>query len=337
MVPVKFFLNRHHFMNPIEHLEAFEKIRILSAPHRLDLLKRLMAGPATLTQLGEVTGRTPAWVRHHIKSLEGAGLVEIADVRTRGIVVEKYYRARADAYLLQQLILPISDHPAVVFSGSHDLAIEVLSDRLSQQMLLLSMPVGSLDGLVNLRQGLCQVSGAHLLDENGEYNVPFVRRFFPDRPVKMITLANRVQGLMFVSGNPKSILSISDITRPDVVFVNRNPGSGTRLWLDAQLKKLAAPTRSIRGYEMVVKTHSQAASWIKNGRADVALGLQAAAHAQELGFTPLFEERYDLVLEPEQEGNLAPLLDFIQTAEFRGLLGSLTGYNPAHSGEQVQI
>ena len=324
-------------MKIIEPLDTFEKIRILSAPHRMDLLKRLMAGPATLSQLGEATGRTPAWVRHHIKSLEAVGLVEIADVRVRGIVVEKYYRARADAFLVQQFILPAGKQPLVIFSGSHDLALELLTDRLSQHIFLLSLPVGSLDGLLNLRQGLCQVSGAHLLDENGEYNVPFVKRFFPDRQVEMVTFANRVQGLMFLPGNPKSIRSLADLARSDVSFVNRNAGSGTRLWLDAQIKKTGIPAEAIRGYEVTVKTHSEVSFLVKNGKADLALGLQAAAYAQGLGFIPLFEERYDLILERGQESRVAPLLDFIQTAEFRALLGSLTGYNPTHSGELVQI
>jgi putative molybdopterin biosynthesis protein len=336
-VPVKEFLNRHFIVKTIEHLDAFEKIKILAAPNRLDLLRRLMAGPATLTQLGEATGRSPAWVRHHVKILEAAGLVELSEVRSHGIVVEKYYRAAADAYLLQQIILPATRQPVVIYSGSHDLAIDVLTTRLSDRIVFLTLPVGSLDGLVNLRLGLCQVSGTHLMDESGEYNVPFIRRFFPDRSVDLITFANRVQGLMVTPGNPKSIHSLNDLSRPGVMFINRNPGSGTRLWLDSRLKKAGIPIGAINGYSVAVKTHTQAALMVKNGKADVCLGLQAAAHEQELDFIPLFEERFDLVMEPQQESHLSPFLDFLQTVEFRRLLGSLTGYDSKHSGEHIHI
>jgi putative molybdopterin biosynthesis protein len=204
-------------------------------------------------------------------------------------------------------------------------------------MNLLSLPVGSLDGLVNLRQRLCQISGSHLLDENGEYNTPFVKHLFPDRNVEVITLAHRTQGLMLAAGNPKSIKKIADIARPNIKFVNRNAGSGTRLWLDAELRSQRIPAEKINGYEKAVKTHSEAALLIENGKADVSLGLQAAAQQHGLDFIPLFEERYDLVLPREEEKQLNPLLDYIQTADFRAMLNSLGGYNPLHSGEQVSL
>jgi putative molybdopterin biosynthesis protein len=87
----------------------------------------------------------------------------------------------------------------------------------------------------------------------------------------------------------------------------------------------------------MVKTHSDAASEVQSGRADAALGLQAAAHQHGLDFIPLFEERYDLVLPCENEGALTPLLDYLQTAHFRAELDALTGYNSKHSGEQIPL
>jgi putative molybdopterin biosynthesis protein len=263
--------------------------------------------------------------------------VELTEVRTTGTVTEKFYRAHSGALLLQELILPQSRKPTVVFSGSHDLALESIASHLAKHLALLSLPVGSLDGLVHLRQGLCQVSGAHLLDVTGEYNTPYVRHLFPDRRMELVTLANRMQGLILASGNPKTIRGIADLRRPGVRFVNRNRGSGTRLWLDRELVKLGIDPTQIRGYEHVVKTHTEAAALIASGRADAALGLQAAADQHALAFIPLFEERYDLVLLQQNEQRLMPLLDYLQTAAFRNGLHSLTGYNPAHSGEQIPI
>jgi putative molybdopterin biosynthesis protein len=324
-------------MKKVEPISSFDKIKLLADSRRMDILRLLMASPATLTHLARTMKQSPAWIRHHILALESADLVELSEVRKTGKVLEKFYRAKADALLLQEIILPKTKKPAVIFSGSHDLALEGIADHLEKHVTLLSLPVGSLDGLVNLRQGLCQISGSHLLDESGEYNTPFVRHLFPDRDVEIITLAYRTQGLILASSNPKSIKEISDIAKPSVRFVNRNAGSGTRLWLDSELRKLKIPAAKVNGYNKVVKTHTEAATLIAANEADVSLGLQAAAHQHGLDFIPLFEERYDLVLLRENEIVLTPLLDYLHTAAFRTELNALTGYNSLHSGEQISF
>ncbi len=324
-------------MKTVSPISSFDKIKLLADSRRMDILRLLMAAPATLTILARTLKQSPAWVRHHILALEAADLIEISEMRRTGKVTEKFYRARGDAFLLQEMILPQSKLPVVIFSGSHDLAVEGAAGYLAKHVNLLSMPVGSLDGLVNLRQGLCQISGSHLLDKSGEYNTPFIRHLFPDREVEVVTLAYRTQGLMLASGNPKRIKKIADITKPNIRFLNRNAGSGTRLWLDAELQRLKLPVEKIFGYENQVKTHSEAANFVHQNKADVSLGLQAAAHQHGLDFIPLFEERYDLILPREQEKNLTPLLDFIQTAGFRTMLGALTGYSASHSGELVRL
>lgn len=324
-------------MKKVDSVHSFEMIKLLADSRRMDILRLLMASPATLTHLARALKQSPAWIRHHILTLESAGLIEVSEIRKTGKVTEKFYRAKADALLLQEMILPKTKKPAVIFSGSHDLALEGIAEHLEKYVTLLSVPVGSLDGLINLRQGLCQISGSHLLDVTREYNIPFVRHLFPDRIIEIVTLAYRTQGLMLANGNPKNIKKIADIARSNVKFVNRNAGSGTRLWFDTELKRLGIPTKKINGYDREVKTHTEAAVLISANEADVALGLQAAAHHYELEFLPLFEERYDLVLPRENEKILTPLLDYLQTANFRTELNGLTGYNTSHSGEQIPL
>jgi molybdate-binding protein len=324
-------------MKKVEPVNSFDKIKLLADSRRMDILRLLMASPATLTHLARTLKQSPAWIRHHILALESADLIEVGEIRKTGKVTEKFYRAKVDALFLQQIILPKTKKPAVIISGSHDLALEGIAEHLEKHVTLLSMPVGSLDGLVNLRQGLCQISGSHLLDATGEYNTPFVRHLFPDRDVEIVTLAHRTQGLMLAEGNPKGIKRIGDVASPNVRFVNRNAGSGTRLWFDAEIRKLKIPSENINGYDKEVQTHSEAAQLIDTGRADVSLGLQAAAHQHGLDFILLFEERYDLVLPRENEAVLTPVLDYLQTAAFRNELTSLTGYNSAHSGEQISL
>src|SRR5512138_1546684 len=225
-------------MKKVEPVRSFGMIKLLADPRRMDILRLLMASPATLTNLARTLKQSPAWIRHHILALQSANLVEVSEIRKTGKVTEKFYRAKADALLLQEIILPKTKKPTLIFSGSHDLALEGIADQLQEHVTLLNMPVGSLDGLVNLRQRLCQISGSHLLDASGEYNTPFVRHFFPDRDVEIITLAYRTQGLLLTPGNPKGIKKIADLARSNVRIVNRNAGSGTRLWLDKELKKL---------------------------------------------------------------------------------------------------
>jgi putative molybdopterin biosynthesis protein len=324
-------------MNKVETLHAFEQIKLLSDSRRLQILRLLMASPASLTQLAHTLGQSPAWVRHHILALESAKLIELSEVRITGKVTEKFYRAKAGAFLLQEMILPEGGKPAIVFSGSHDLALEKISAQIADHLTLLTLPVGSLDGLVNLRQGLCQISGAHLLDKTGEYNTPFVRHLFPDRAMDLVTLAYRTQGLMLAPGNPKGVRTAADLAQAGLRFINRNPGSGTRLWLDNELEQLGIPPETIDGYEHIVNTHTECAQAIARMEADAALGLQASALQYNLDFIPLFEERYDLILPREQVDILAPLLEHIQTAAFRRDLSSMTGYNSSHSGEQIPI
>lgn len=322
-------------MRKVVPIDSFDRIKLLADSRRMDILRLLMASPATLTHLARTLKQSPAWIRHHVLALESADLVEVGEIRKTGKVTEKFYRAKADALLLQEIVLPKTRKPAVIFSGSHDIALEGIAEHLEKHVTLLSLPVGSLDGLVNLRQGLCQISGSHLLDESGEYNTPFIRHLFPDRDVEIVTLAYRTQGLMVAEGNPKGIKRLGDIARTQVRFVNRNAGSGTRLWFDTELGRLKIPADKINGYDKEVKTHTEAAQLIETGKADAALGLQAAAHQHGLDFIPLFEERYDFVLPRENEKTLMPLLDYLQTASFRNELNTLTGYNTSHSGEQI--
>jgi putative molybdopterin biosynthesis protein len=332
----------------LKRVQNLEHIKILSDARRMAILRLLMAEQATLSQLGKILGEHPAQIRHHLKLLEGAGLVELSDSRVVRGFVEKYYRARARAFLLQELILPEGDEAnTLTILGSHDLALETLSAQLRSEALhsgregalrLLLLPVGSLDGLVALRQGIAQMAGCHLLDvESGDYNLPFVRHLFPDRPVRLVTLAHRQQGLLISPGNPLKIHRLEDLARKQVLMINRNRGSGTRLWLDRQLAEHGLAEQLLRGYEREVRTHTAVAEAIGAGRADAGLGLLAAAQKYGLDFIPLFEERFDLATPQEQIENplLAPFFDALTSARFRRAVEGLGGYQTAHTGDEL--
>jgi putative molybdopterin biosynthesis protein len=323
-------------------ITSLQNLACLGDPERQRILRLLMAGPATLTQLAKQLGTYPAQVRHHLKQLEAAGFVSLDSTRQVRGFVEKYYRAAARVYLLQAVLLPETPgREALIFSGSHDLAVEMLAHNLLQAGSLpelFVLPVGSLDGLIALRQGVCHLAGAHLLDaESGAYNMPFVQRILPDRAVRLVTLSHRQQGLLLRQGNPRRIQGLADLARPEVTFINRRRGAGTRLWLDQRLHSLGIRPEQVRGYGREALTHSQVAEAVASGQADVGLGVLAAARQQALDFIPLFEERYDLVFPVELVENkgAARLLDYITSLGYRRAVEALGGYRTAHTGENV--
>ena len=229
------------------------------------------------------------------------------------------------------------------FAGSHDLALEALwtqARRSHPRDVFNVRYVGSLDGLLHLLHGDAALAGTHMLDEDtGQYNVPILRRLFLGQRVHVITLAEREQGLIVAHGNPKAIRTLHDVARPDVRFVNRQPGSGTRTLLDYHLRQMRLSPRSVQGYTHELSTHTAVADAVARGAADAGLGLRAAAEAFGMEFIPLARERYDLVTLADTR-SLAPiswLLDSMNTPAFKAVVASMGGYDVTHTGEEVQV
>jgi len=223
--------------------------------------------------------------------------------------------------------------------GSHDVALDLLAQFLAQAgRRLVSANVGSQGGLAALRRKHAHLAGCHLLDpQTAEYNIPFVRQYLPDMAVKVVALAFRDQGLIVRPGNPKTLSGIEDLTRPDVLFVNRQRGAGTRVLLDHHLSLHGVVPAAIRGYNQEEYTHLAVAAAVAGGRADCGLGIAAAARALGLDFVPLFKERYDLVV-PQQHADsdlLAPLFTLLGASEFREDVGRLPGYDVSIMGTVV--
>ena len=327
-----------------KYLHDMEVMKTLGDPYRLEIVRRLMVRPATLSQLGDLMGLHPAKVRYHLKKLEAVNLVAFVSSREVRGFVEKYYSATAQAYFLNQVILPHYDpENTVIFLGSHDPALELLSEYLENAgtgIKLVAIPIGSLDGLIALRQGFCQMTGCHLYDpEDGVYNSSYVRHFFPGQPMHLVTLAYRLQGLLVPQGNPKHIQGVGDLVRDDVSVVNRKPGSGTRLWLDQQLKSIGISSDEIFGYDHEVSTHSAVAEVVKEGEADVGLAVFAAARQNRLDFIPLFEERFDFVIPADDFQNelLLPILDHLNSSQFKREFTQLGGYDSHDTGKETHI
>jgi putative molybdopterin biosynthesis protein len=226
----------------------------------------------------------------------------------------------------------------IVAIGSHDLTLDLMSSflrRATGGVNLSSSHIGSLGGLIALRRGEAHLAGSHLLDEStGEYNVSYIERFLPGMPVLLVNLVGRVQGLIVRPGNPKQIISLSDLLRSDLTFVNRQRGSGTRVLLDYKLQEMGATPEQVQGYEREEYSHLAVAAAVNGGAADVGLGILSAARALNLDFVPLLNEQFDLVIpRTYYEGDLLqPLLTLLSNEEFRRAVHDLGGYDVSRMG-----
>ena len=280
--------------------------RLLAAP--------LARGAGVITSLVQADGL--ALIPRGVQGMEAGSTVQV-----------QLYRSRSE---LERTIFCI---------GSHDLTLDLLSQFLSEQnRRFASANVGSQGGLIALRRGEAHLAGSHLLNpETGEYNISYIRQYMPSIPVRVVALVGRDQGLMVKRGNPKGIRRLEDLTQPQVQFVNRQRGAGTRVLLDYHLALKAIAPERIVGYFQEEYTHLGVAAAVASGRADCGLGIAAAAQALDLEFIPLFQERYDLVIPKQfaQDDLLAPLVGLLTDRRFRQAVAQLPGYDVSVMGTIV--
>lgn len=222
----------------------------------------------------------------------------------------------------------------IVCIGSHDNTLDLLSNYLKKRFpeySLSSGHVGSMGGLIALRRGEAHIAGTHLLDEaSGEYNIPFIRRLIPEKKVVLINLTYRQQGFVVKRGNPKNIKGFDDLLRYDVLFINRQSGSGTRLLTDNHLKEMNIDSSVIRGYGREEYTHMGVASAVVSNMADTGIAVFSAAKALGLDFIPVARERFDLAIPYEflEFEMIKALLSVInEDKEFRHSVLKLGGYD----------
>ena len=228
----------------------------------------------------------------------------------------------------------------VVIIGSHDMTIDILGDEVRRNrgnVRISSGNVGSLGGLLAIRKGTCHMAGSHLLDtETGEYNLSYIKRYIPNMDVTVFHLVLRDQGLILSKGNPKAIKGVQDLARDDVVFVNRQAGSGTRVLFDYKLNQAGIPSDAVKGYDHEEFTHMAVAVDILSGAADCGMGIHAAAKALDLDFVPIEQEQYDLIVPTRMldQPNIQDTLSTMRSDNFRKRVAALGGYDPSRSGER---
>ena len=222
----------------------------------------------------------------------------------------------------------------LVFIGSHCIGLDILFSCLRRRTPTLSFKIintGSIGGLQAVKRGEADVAGVHLLDEStGEYNLPFLHQYGMAETATLIRGYNREQGFIVPKGNPKRIKSFEDLLRDDISFINRNLGSGTRLLIDLNLRKVAEAkgldlsqvTNRIRGYRIEARSHSAVALAILNGKGDVGFGIRTAAEIYGLDFIKYANEKYDFLVPKRRLGRnpVKQLVSELRSIEFRSEL-----------------
>lgn len=309
----------------IEEVEATLARKVNSPPGDDDMLR---------VTLGTVNGRLMA-----APLPRGAGVITSL-VRADGITIipRGVQGLEAGEKVLVRLYRPRRELDETLFiTGSHDLTLDILAEYLAERgHRLVTSNVGSLGGLMALQKGEAHASGSHLLDpDSGVYNDTYIRQYLSAKQVAVMGWVGRIQGLMVKKDNPLNIFTLQDLTRPDVVFSNRQRGAGTRVLLDYHLKLLEIPANIINGYHDEEYTHLSVAAAVFSGRADCGLGIQAAANALSLDFIPLFEEAYELVIPEEQYHNplFQPVLQAASDPDFQHCVQNLPGYDTARMGD----
>lgn len=221
--------------------------------------------------------------------------------------------------------------------GSHDVALDLLAGRLAEHDIdLVSAHVGSIAGLVALRDRAAHLAGTHVLDApTRTYNDAAVRRYGPAEPVALVRLAEREQGLVVARGNPLRIASLRDVAASGARYVNRQKDAGTRILLDALLAEAGVDPRAIAGYDRLEFSHLAVAQLIASGSADAGLAIRAAARAFGLDFVSVAWEPYDLALPAASldDPPIATLLALLREPAFRADVEALGGYGCARAGE----
>jgi molybdate-binding protein/DNA-binding XRE family transcriptional regulator len=198
--------------------------------------------------------------------------------------------------------------------------------------------VGSGRSMELLRDGLVHVAGVHGGGSStGDDNAGMARTAFPGAKTLLVNLTRWRLGVVVPAGNPLTIRSGADFLRPGLRVARREPGTGAH--------KLLLSLAAAEGVDRPVfhgphaAGHEAVAQLVRCGAADVGIAIEAVALASGLGFVPLLEERFDLVVPGDlaAEAPVSRLLDALDDPAFRADAAELPGYDTSSCGHVTTL
>lgn len=260
----------------------------------------------------------------------------IPHVRATGKLL--FPRAKIDAWIAGKGEAPVTashSRPPII-AGSHDPLLE-WSVRESRCGLAI-LAGGSRAGIEALARGDATAAAAHWLDDaSGEYNLPLVRATLAGADIVVLEWARRTQGFLLREGNPHRIRKVADLSKKRLRVAARQPEAGSHRLFEHLLARAGVARESLDWLPRAAHAETELAAIIRDGHADIGLGIEAAARANGLAFIPLATERLDLIAFRRDafEPSLQTLLAWSRTPEFAAQATSLGGYNVANTGRVV--
>ena len=221
--------------------------------------------------------------------------------------------------------------------ASHGFAVEGLT-QLANGLDMMPLELRyrtAIEALASLNHGDCDLAGFQV--PVGEFESAILDRYSewldPDQH-RLIYLAVRNTGMFIQPGNPKGIVSIADLVKPDVRFVNRQIGSSTRSLVGLMLQQLNIDSSRVQGFDNSEFTHMAIAAHIASGMADVGIGVETAAWRCGLSFIPLAKERYFFAVHRDtlQAPQMRHLLDLMKGEQYLQYMSQLVGYDATGMG-----
>lgn len=240
---------------------------------------------------------------------------------------------------IEKVISPVPE--LLRIHASHGFSIQTLHNFLGAAGIPNELKYqGSLEAVVALHNGECDVAGFHV--PLGEFEAPVLAHYRPWltlRSQKIINIVTRRQGLMVARGNPKEIYQVKDLVRSDVHFINRQADSGTRLLLDLQLRKEGIEPARIKGYEQCEYTHAAVAAFVASGMADAGYGVETPARQFKLDFIPGQTERYCLMCHEKTlaSPSMQKMLAILRSDDYNAAVNQLPGYHTSEAGTVMEL
>jgi molybdate transport repressor ModE-like protein len=323
-------------------------------------LLELVAATGSIAQAAQAKGLSYRHAWGMLRALEacvGGALIDTA--RGKGSTLSELGQAVLDAQRLARTRLDanlralaaeiasdlnrrlVQHGGALRIHASHGYAVAALVSALVDARAPVDIKYReSVEAVRALVRGECELAGFHL--PRGAFRAQCAQIYRPwldDTRHVLIHLTRRKQGLFVASGNPKRVEGLADLARDDIRFVNRQPGSGTRMLLELALRDIGIDPARINGYASAELTHSAIAAFVASGMADLGFGVEPAAHHFGLDFIPIVDEDYYLACERARlaDAPLADALALLRDARYRERVERLDGYDPTSCGTLTSV
>ena len=226
--------------------------------------------------------------------------------------------------------------------ASHDDALPRLQSHAAGHGVHLNIQFGgSVKALEALNSGECALAGFHVREHPaaGSLSARTYKPLLKTGEHKLMGFATRQQGLMVAAGNPRQIDGLKRLSQWRMRYVNRSPGTGTRVLLDELLHEHGLEPTQLLGYDRCEPSHNAVALAVASGQADAGLGTQSAAAAHGLGFVPLMKEHYYLVCRKQvlEQASVQALQAILQSPAWLEQLTHVLGYAPHHNGKVLSL